>query len=481
MIIAEEILMKKVLSAICLLILLISLTVPAHATAETHLEELEMLLTLPSGYDVFTRNMDENDPLFVKYQMSKSQFDSLASSQNIYLDAFSMVSNAEIVVTMTPTSLESILGLSDLSLMSMGSMMVETFSQYGVTVQNYEVYHHPQISFLKVYYYLESIDRYSLQFYTINNFQAINITMHKSSGRITTALEADMEAVLSSVVFSNIDSVADASTPAFTYTDPELGVTFTVPENWQEKPLSEKREYLDIKFTNSQSGGSMILFGATDLWSTMSPLDKLGLTREDINMDSFSDSEIKSYLGDADSILFKRVSYNGIDFYHVEMTQQIDITGYKIDMTITGMLHIRDGWFIFFQFGGTSTDPLYQDFELLMKSVKIPDSEVEPKPTLRPEVPTSVNKEPDSTGADSISGNSEPPWALIILVIAAAVIILMVILIKRKRARRPVAEQPMYPQQAYYQPAVIYCPNCGAQLPESSSFCHLCGAKTGRN
>jgi hypothetical protein len=84
----------------------------------------------------------------------------------------------------------------------------------------------------------------------------------------------------------------------------------------------------------------------------------------------------------------------------MELTQTVEVTGYKLDVTITSMLHLRDGWFIWFQFGGTSADPLYKDFEQMIESVSIPsDEKVEPttlpKPTVAPDAP--VADKPDSS------------------------------------------------------------------------------------
>ena len=519
--------MKKLLTVLCLISLLLTLAVPAHAATEIHLDELDITITLPTGYDVFTRNMSASDPLFTKYNFTQEYFENTAISQSIYLDAFNLNTAAEIVVTMTTIPFETMAGLSDSVLMSMGNMIVETFAQYGVTVDDYQVYHHPQIPFLKVHYYMESLGRYSLQYYTITDGQAINFTMHKYSAPITGALETEMESVVAGVTFENLEAATTTDTDAFTYTDPELGLTFTVPENWQEKPLSENREYLDVKFVNTKSAGSMISFGTTDFWSMLSPLEQAGLTRKDLNMDTYSEEEVAELLDETGSLQIDRVAYNGVEYYYIEITQTMEVTGYKLDVTLTSVMHLRDGWLIFFQFGGTSEDPLFRDFERMLKSVNIPEPETEPETQPVPETePKTVIPAPNTPVADGDSGTTEqqafslPPAVLLIVVIAAVVVILVVVLGKRKGTKNTQAEQTQYQQPVYQQPQyqapqyqqpqyqapqyqqpqyqqpqyqqpqyqapqyqqpeapqTVYCPYCGAQLPASSTFCHNCGAR----
>lgn len=71
------------------------------------------------------------------------------------------------------------------------------------------------------------------------------------------------------------DSVAEAvplpeAAPSFLYTDADSGASFIVPEGWSEKPLSESREFLDVKFMIQEDPTQMILYGSVDYCSQLS-------------------------------------------------------------------------------------------------------------------------------------------------------------------------------------------------------------------
>ena len=57
--------MKKIIITMLALALLCNIAFPVQAISEQYeLPELGLSLEVPSKYDVFTRSMDENDPLF---------------------------------------------------------------------------------------------------------------------------------------------------------------------------------------------------------------------------------------------------------------------------------------------------------------------------------------------------------------------------------------------------------------------------------
>jgi len=65
-----------------------------------NLNEIGVTICLPYDFDVFTRNMPNNDPLLSVYGLTSDQINESLIPQNIYLDALSPDGTKEIVVTM---------------------------------------------------------------------------------------------------------------------------------------------------------------------------------------------------------------------------------------------------------------------------------------------------------------------------------------------------------------------------------------------
>ena len=83
-----------------------------------------------------------------------------------------------------------------------------------------------------------------------------------------------------------------AQTAAYTYTDAASGLSFTVPANWAEAPLSDERDIIDAKFLSNGEDGATIFFTVEDLFPGLAEANKRQLSRGDIGNSVFSKSEI---------------------------------------------------------------------------------------------------------------------------------------------------------------------------------------------
>ena len=134
--------MRRVLSLFfALFLVMVLLCNPVFAASGTYdLDELELQITIPSGYSVVTRDTPASDPIFSDLGISKSALISHFEASNIYLNAISNAYNEEVVVTMTENSLSNFSLLSDTALETLTSALVDQYTNYGINVSKYEVY-----------------------------------------------------------------------------------------------------------------------------------------------------------------------------------------------------------------------------------------------------------------------------------------------------------------------------------------------------
>lgn len=120
--------------------------------------------------------------------------------------------------------------------------------------------------------------------------KAINVTLQSYSSKIDPDKESVIASVVSTVHFDKEPLQAEVlpDTEAFLYTDEDTGIEFTVPENWVQKPLSQDRKTIDVKFTSNKEPGLSILYGSTDAWAEMTSSEKVGLSRSDIDNSIFT-------------------------------------------------------------------------------------------------------------------------------------------------------------------------------------------------
>lgn len=156
-----------------------------------------------------------------------------------------------------------------------------------------------------------------------------------------------------------------------TYTDPKTNLTFVVPANWTESPLSEERETINVKFTSTEDDSTMILYGSIDLWDAMTASERSGYTRSDIDNGFFNKSDLADIFGVTNNEL-KSVFYGNQRYYTATVITNAELYGVEFAVNTTQMICIENGYLYFFQFSSTGGDKLYSDFEALLTSVEYP-------------------------------------------------------------------------------------------------------------
>lgn len=492
--------MRKYTSLFIILTLLLTVVLPVQAATEVYrLPELGLSVSIPSGYDVFTLDMRANDPLFSEYGITKADLTAELTAGNIYLDALSADGSNELLITMTENTISSFDGLSDTLLLSMISVLEDEYANYGFTVTESEIYHHPQLTFAVLTFHDTARTTYVRQYYTIYDYMAVNFTLRSYSGALSSAQEETLLSVVDSIALDSYTAPVTENTPSFLYTDADSGVSFTVPADWETEPLSKDREYIDVKFASTQESGLVMMYGSSDLWSQLSSTERLGLRRSDIDNSILTKADVAEMLGSSSAVEIK--TYNGKDYYFAEITSNTDAYGFSMSINMTNVIRIENGWMYWFQFGGKSDNPRFEDFEQMICSVSYPASDAPATipatevPTVSPateattappisEAPTAVpaSNPPTAASAPDASPASPAIWIIIgIPVIVIAAVIVAVLLKKKKAAalRQTSYHGTSFPSAPCPIPAgsTVLCPACGARLPSDSAFCHICGTR----
>ena len=445
------------------------------ASGTYDIDELDLRLTIPTGYSVITRDTPASDSIYDSLGTTQSDIIEHFEESNIYLDAISDSYNEEIVVTMTESDLSNFSLLSDTLLDSLASTLSEYYITYGFSVSKYEIYNHSQAKFVKLYFTDIAGSVHGLQYYTIYDGKAINFTMRSYQGSISSRQENTIKAVVNSIKFKNSPPVAQESknTPSFVHNDYDSGVTFTVPANWEQQDLTKDREYIDVKFASTKEAGCTIIYGSTDMWSEMSSYEKIGNTRSGIDNSALSRSDIaEMYDITADEI--STVTYNGVEYYKCEVTQATDVYGLEISLTMTQLIYLNNGWMYTFQFSGTSSHKMYADFEKLLNTVSFPEVYYETSSEV-----TAIASDTQEDDSDSNGG----VIAVISLLLIPAIIMIPIFIFRSKKDDRVENENAMekraaYESQSHNAPEqFVFCTNCGQKLPNNSTFCHICGNK----
>ncbi|MGE4485310.1 MAG: hypothetical protein AB7C97_09410 [Oscillospiraceae bacterium] len=369
--------MRKFFSVLFTVLLFAAPTVPAYA-AETDtftLNELDMKIEMPSDLIVFTRDIDESDPNLAAYGFTKEDLLSIMTSGSIYLDSWNVDLNYEILITMISSPIGDFNLLSDSTLLALATSITSEYESAGITYIGSEIYQHAQTKFLKIYISQPNGNStsYGLQYYTVYDGKAINITIHSFSGQIAPTNEAAIKSIVDSAEFAAEPQAGEADsapTSASTYTDSEAGMTFTVPPNWSEEPLSEESEYYTANFVPNEDAAVSILYIRYDFWNNMTVSERAGYTRSDINNSLFTESDVAGMCGfSASEVEISSATYNDIEYFKCLYALNDASLGLDLAVNITQLIYFDNGYMYLFQFSGIDESEYFADFESLVKSV----------------------------------------------------------------------------------------------------------------
>ena len=119
---------------------------------------------------------------------------------------------------------------------------------------------------------------------------------------------------------------------ASAYQDTISGTSFNVPDGWTEQPLSQDREFIQVKFTPDDGGLATILFGSADIWGQLTEAEKNGLSRNEYNISLFTKDDMAFTL-DVNASDIKSVELGSTNYYRVDLTSEDTSSGITINYT----------------------------------------------------------------------------------------------------------------------------------------------------
>lgn len=184
-------------------------------------------------------------------------------------------------------------------------------------------------------------------------------------------------ALLLSIVSSAHTAWADSSSgDDGTYTDPETGATFVVPEGWVEQEPDEKSENALVTFVSQKDSGSFFQYECHDQWNEIPESERFGLTRSDINNAYFytNEASMEMFISHyaqlnaditTDDIL---VVMQGVTEY-IEILTVHEAQGVRVALTTA--MHVENGYVHLFVFSGFSAEAV-EDFQSVLHSMRVP-------------------------------------------------------------------------------------------------------------
>ena len=457
----------KLVFLVFVVLLLFSTTVLARSNTYT-ISELGLKITIPSEYSVITKDTPANASIFSDLGTTKADLIKQFEETKVYLNAIPDTLDEEVVVTMDTNIIDNFSAMSDTSLKMFASSWVIEYEKMGIVVKKYDIYQHSQAKFVRVYFEDTANSVNGLQYYTVYNGKAMNFTMRSYSGKITSKQERTIKTIVDSVKYDTppVEIPAGDETEAFVYTDVDTNTKFTVPANWYEKELFKEREFIDVKFVSSKEEGMSIMYGSTDLWGMLTPEERLGSSRSDLDSSVFEISDIATLYGIDENLITKQI-YNGKEYFQATLKQNTELYGITFTPEITMLIRIENGWGYNFQFGGTTDNEYFTDFEKLLNSVQY----------------------------SNLEGTSEETSTNIITMILPFITVIVIVLLifllvskidkKNKKQMNSVSINsveelvPELNSLQQFENEYLYCRKCGQQLPSDSGFCHICGTKIG--
>lgn len=378
--------MKKSYHFFAIFSLLLAFTVSVNAeNRKTYqLDELDMKIDIPDELYVFTRDMPENDPSFSVINVTRSDMLSMMEAKKIYLNAIHKTDDRiayEVVIVKTASVLNDFSQCSDTVLQAFASSLKSEYTKRNIAVSKVDTCRHKQTKFIRmdIIQSVNDITVYAIEYSTVVNHKHIIIKIQSYSGAIESSLDVRMRGVLDSIRFTDSETSGKPDikhTESFVYVDPKTKLEFRVPADWSQKELWKKRKTIDAKFASSLEPGLSILYGSLDFWGQIPDSEKSNYLRKECNSESFSDAELRE-LAESFGIgsgQMTAVKYGDKRYSCITAKHNRDINGLNVEIKVTNLFRIENGYIFMFQFSGDRNNNYYKDFESLLASVKYPST-----------------------------------------------------------------------------------------------------------
>ena len=168
--------MKKAFIVTLSIVLILLSAFSVCAESETYfISDLNLSIEVPSDYNVFARDMEENSFTLKKYGYTKEELLNLLEESNIYFDGFNNPASEEIVITASKIKISDIAIFEDDELEEMIDASIKNHEAKGAEVLDCSIYVNSKTTYI-VTTLCDPTEGNAINYYTINNYDAINIT-----------------------------------------------------------------------------------------------------------------------------------------------------------------------------------------------------------------------------------------------------------------------------------------------------------------
>ncbi len=186
---------------------------------------------------------------------------------------------------------------------------------------------------------------------------------------------AKIEPVAEDTIIGSFDfaSIQNVVSPESKYTEPDSGVSFTVPKGWQ-KTSDEKKGYITkATFSPDNRNSVVIEYSCRDAYGSLGDDEKKNITREQYTKEEDAIELFKSVYGFEDKT-FNFRTLDG-DFYgNIKTNDTLEISGSLLSPSTeeTYMVSFSDGRLHVFKFSGLVGNDYSGDFNNLVAGVDYP-------------------------------------------------------------------------------------------------------------
>ena len=304
-----------------------------------------------------------------------------------------------------------------------------------------------------------------------NELDLTVILYHFGEGEISNAQEWVSDSLIYDLEFNNNNYVLKNTVPV-EYAVEGIGTKFTLPKGWYLAGKSDG-ELMAVKSKNVA-----MLYFTYDSWDTFTEEEKSQVHRSDLNMDLFTEEDIKELIGSEkmkeeylsfgmniveDSVYMMEIGGYNCAVWKIEGTED-----YSVFDEATAIMYAENAIGHVFLFTGTFSGKMAEEYKGIVASAKFP------------EIPDEGGEKAESAEKSEGAAAARVVIKLLRYGIVGSVIAGIGSLIKnatkeiKDKKKSKEAEKQVVKEEEQENK---FCRECGAQLDPNDKFCPVCGTK----
>ena len=364
--------MKKIISILFAAILLFVFSVPlfAQGTVWYYSDDLSIAVPVADDTALLTRNMSSDDPFLAKTGQTREIILASFIQNNVYLQLWKTDLSSVISISMTDSDFND---MNNFKEADWGNFISSIYNEFDYAdVSEIVIFPSPDRTYAQFTIFANNgvSDIYSYYYVTIYQGKKIVIQLYAQNGdpsenqiEAFNSFAEDIYFGTEEEIFGGSFQYADSSSNApLIYTDKPVNTSFTVPANWSPEPVTGMDPYVTAVFVLNTDNDMAIVYGSEDQWAKKFKSLGGGITRADINNDYFTEAEIEGAFDFPTSVGVKYV--DDVKYFYFNTRSG--------DRVSTSMIMYHNAVFYWFEFYGDESNPYYDDFLSLLKSVKYP-------------------------------------------------------------------------------------------------------------